>query len=109
LAHTTSMRQTDRTVAMVFKYYTVNESIEPNTPSEKAGLAAGDTIIAMNAQDLKKTPLPMAAMIQPGRRVVFRFKRNDSVREVTVMVAPRPVGNNEKLRVTVFGSEPATD
>ena len=106
VAYTTSIGQTDRTGAMVFKDYPVIESIEPNSPAEKAGLAAGDTIIAMNAQDLKKTPLPMAAMIQPGRRVIFRFKRNDAVREVTVTVAQRPVGNNEKLRVTVFGSEP---
>lgn len=109
VAYTTSIGQTDRTGAMVFKDYPVIESIEPNSPAEKAGLAAGDTIIAMNAQDLKKTPLPMAAMIQPGRRVIFRFKRNDAVREVTVTVAPRPVGNNEHLRVTVFGSEPAPE
>ncbi len=102
VAYTTSIGQTDRTGAMVFKDYPVIESIEPNSPAEKAGLAAGDTIIAMNAQDLRTTPLPMAAMIQPGRRVVFRFKRNDTVREVTVTVAPRPLGNNEKLRITMY-------
>lgn len=109
VAYTTSIGQTDRTGAMIFKDYPVIESIEPNSPAEKAGLAAGDTIIAMNAQDLKRTPLPMAAMIQPGRKVIFRFKRNDAVREVTVTVAPRPVGNNEKLRVTVFGTEQGPD
>src|SRR5207248_3165195 len=106
VAYTTSMAQMDRDGAMIFKDYPVIESIEPNSPAEKAGLATGDTIIAMNAQDLKKTPLPMAAMIQPGRKVIFRFKRNDAVREVTVTVAPRPVGNNEKFVMTVFGSEP---
>jgi serine protease Do len=109
VAYTTSIGQTDRSGAMVFKDYPVIESIEPNSPAEKAGLAAGDTIIAMNAQDLKKTPLPMAAMIQPGRKVIFRFKRNDTVREVTVTVARRPVGNNERFVVTVFGSEPAPE
>ena len=105
VAYTTSIGQTDRTGAMVFKDYPVIESIEPNSPAEKAGLAAGDTIIAMNAQDLKKSPLPMAAMIQPGRRVVFRFKRNDVVRDVTVTVAQRPAGNNEKYVITMFGTE----
>lgn len=109
VAYTTSMAQMDRDGAMIFKAYPVIESIEPNSPAEKAGLEAGDTIIAMNAQDLKKTPLPMAAMIQPGRKVIFRFKRNDTVREVTVTVAPRPVGNNERLRVTVYGSEAEPD
>jgi S1-C subfamily serine protease len=91
---------------MVFKDYPVIESIEPNSPAERAGLEAGDTIIAMNAQDLKKSPLPMAAMIQPGRRVVFRFKRADRVRDVTVTVAQRPLGTSEKLVVTMFDPEP---
>lgn len=105
VAYTTGIGQTDRTGAMVFKDYPVIESIEPNSPAERAGLEAGDTIIAMNAQDLRKSPLPMAAMIQPGRRVVFRFKRDDKFREVTVTVAPRPTGTSEKLVVTMF--EPA--
>lgn len=101
VAYTTGIGQTDRTGAMVFKDYPVIESIEPNSPAERAGLEAGDTIIAMNAQDLKKSPLPMAAMIQPGRRVVFRFKRDDAVREVTVTVAPRPAGTSEKYVLTM--------
>ena len=106
VVYTTSIGEPDRTGAMVFRDYPVIESIEPNSPAEKAGLTAGDTIIAMNAQDLKKTPLPMAAMIQPGRRVVFRYKRNDAVRDVTVTVAPRPVGNDAKYVITMFGREP---
>jgi serine protease Do len=107
VAYTTGIGQTDRSGAMVFNEYPVIESIEPNSPAERAGLEAGDTIIAMNAQDLKKSPLPMAAMIQPGRRVVFRYKRGDRYRDVTVTVAQRPVGTSEKLVVTMFDPEPA--
>jgi len=107
VAYTTGIGQTDRTGAMVFKDYPVIESIEPNSPAERAGLEAGDTIIAMNAQDLKKSPLPMAAMIQPGRRVVFRFKRDEKFREVTITVAPRPTGTPETLVVTMFEPAPA--
>ena len=102
VAYTTGIGETDRTGAMIFKDYPVIESIEPSSPAERAGLEAGDTIIAMNAQDLKKSPLPMAAMIQPGRRVVFRFKRNDSVRETTVTVAPRPGGTSERVALRIM-------
>src|SRR6476620_3093195 len=102
VAYTTSIGQTDRNGAMVFKEYPVIESIEPGSPAERAGLEAGDTIIDMNAQDLKKSPLPMAAMIQPGRRVVFRFKRAESYREVTLTVAPRPAGTSEKYVLTMI-------
>ena len=102
VAYTTGIGQTDRNGAMVFSDYPVIESIEPNSPAERAGLEAGDTIIAMNAQDLRRSPLPMAAMVQPGRRIVFRFKRNDAVREVTVTVVPRPSGMSEKLALTII-------
>lgn len=104
VAYTTGIGQTDRSGAMVFNDYPVIESIEPGSPAERAGLEAGDTIIAMNAQDLKKSPLPMAAMIQPGRRVVFRFKRNDSLREATVTVAPRPGGTSERVALRIIES-----
>jgi len=101
VVYTTGVGTSDHTGAMVFRDYPVIESIEPNSPAERAGLSAGDTIIAMNAQDLKKSPLPMAAMIQPGRRVIFRFRRDDTYHEVTVTVAPRPAGSPEKYVLTL--------
>jgi len=101
VAYTTS-GQTDRGGQLVFDDYPVIESIEPGSPAEKAGLAAGDTILAMNSQDLRRSPVPIASMIQPGQKIVFRFKRNDSVREVTLTVAPRPSGTSETLRLTLI-------
>jgi S1-C subfamily serine protease len=106
VAYTTGVGTTDRNGAMVFTDYPVIESIEPNSPAEKAGLVAGDTILAMNSQDLRKSPLPMAAMIQPGKRIVFRFRRN-SVREVALTVAPRPSGTVATTEFTIFGPMPA--
>lgn len=102
VAYTTGVGQTDRSGALVFNDYPVIESIEPSSPAERAGLETGDTILAMNAQDLKRSPLPMAAMVQPGRRIVFRFKRNDTVREVTLTVVPRPRGTSQTLVVMML-------
>jgi len=101
VAYTTS-GQTDRGGRLVFDDYPVIESIEPSSPAEKAGLAAGDTILAMNSQDLRRSPVPMASMIQPGQKIVFRFKRNDSIREVTVTVVPRPSGTSESIVLTMI-------
>lgn len=106
VAYTTGVGTTDRNGAMIFTDYPVIESIEPSSPAERAGLVAGDTILAMNSQDLRKTPLPMAAMIQPGRKIVFRFRRN-AVREVTLTVAPRPTGTRETFAVTIIGPAPS--
>jgi serine protease Do len=102
VAYTTGVGQTDRSGALVFSDYPVIESIEPNSPAERAGLEAGDTILAMNSQDLRRSPLPTAAMIQPGRKIVVRFKRNDRVREVTLTVVPRPSGTSERLQLTLI-------
>lgn len=98
----TTSGQTDRGGRLVFDDYPVIESIEPTSPAEKAGLVAGDTILAMNSQDLRRSPVPIASMIQPGQRIVFRFKRNDSIREVTLTVAPRPSGTSGSIVLTMI-------
>jgi hypothetical protein len=59
----------------------------------------------MNAQDLRRSPLPMAAMIQPGKRIVFRFRRN-AVREVALTVAQRPRDRAAVTEFTVYGPAP---
>lgn len=104
VAYTTSIGQTDQNGNMVFSDYPVIESIEPSSPAEKAGLQAGDKILAINSQDLKKNPLP-GNILQPGRKLVFRFRRNDEMREVALTVAPRPAGTAEKIRLTIFGPD----
>jgi membrane-associated protease RseP (regulator of RpoE activity) len=105
VAYTTGVGTTDSNGAMIFADYPVIESIEPNSPAEKAGLVAGDTILAMNAQDLRKSPLPVSTMIQPGKRIVFRFRRN-KVREVALTVAQRPSGSREITEWTLMGPGP---
>src|SRR5512141_2840670 len=106
VAYTTSIGQPDRDGMLVFTHYPVIESIEPNSPAERAGLEAGDTILAMNAQDLKRRPLPMAAMIQPGQRVTFRYKRDGVIRDAIVTVAPRPRGASATTVITMYEPRP---
>lgn len=106
VAYTTGVGTTDRNGAMIFTDYPVIESIEPNSPAERAGLLAGDTILAMNAQDLRRSPLPVATMIQPGRKILVRFRRN-ALREVTLIVAQRPSGTSESVALTIIGPGPS--
>ncbi|HUQ20631.1 MAG TPA: PDZ domain-containing protein [Gemmatimonadaceae bacterium] len=103
VAYTTGAGEMNRDGMLVFSDYPVIESIEPNSPAERAGLQAGDRILAMNSQDLKRSPLPITSMIQPGRKIVFLYKRNDDVRKTTVTVVERPEGSAPTLRVTVTG------
>ncbi len=102
VAYTTGNGQMNREGVIVFSDYPVIESVEPNSPAERAGLTAGDTILAMNSQDLRRSPLPMASMVQPGKRIVFRYRRNDVVREATVTVGQRPEGSERRFVLTII-------
>lgn len=97
IAYTTGIGQTDRLGAMVFHDYPVIESIEPGSPAERAGLQSGDVIIALDAQDLRRDPVPVRSMLEPGRKIVFRYRRNDVAMTSTVVVAPRPTGTSERV------------
>lgn len=101
VAYTTGNGQMNREGVIVFSDYPVIESVEPNSPADRAGLSAGDTILAMNSQDLRRSPLPMASMVQPGKRIVFRYRRNDVVREATVTVGTLPEGSRRTFVLTI--------
>jgi S1-C subfamily serine protease len=101
VAYTTSVGQTDQNGNMIFSDYPVIETIEPGSPAEKAGLQKGDKILAINAQDLKANPLP-GNILQPGRKLVFRYIRNNLTQNARVTVMPRPAGTAEKIAWTIF-------
>ena len=106
LVITSGIGQTDRTGSMVFTDYPVIESVEPGSPAERAGLLAGDIVMTINSQDLRKNPVPRSAMLEPGQKVVFRFKRNDTMKTATIVVEPRPEGNPQYTTLSIIGPVP---
>src|SRR5665647_1218065 len=106
---TTGIGQTDRGGSMVFSDYPIIESIEPGSPAERAGLATGDIILSINSQDLRKNPVPPSAMLEPGQKVLFRYKRNDVMKTVSILVEPRPAGNPQTLALSLIGPAPGAD
>ncbi|MEO5903643.1 MAG: PDZ domain-containing protein [Gemmatimonadaceae bacterium] len=103
---TTGIGQTDRNGSMIFNDYPVIESIEPGSPAERAGLLAGDLIVSINSQDMKKNPVPPRAMLEPGQRVLFRYRRNHAIKSTSVLIEPRPAGNPQTLALSIIGSVP---
>jgi len=108
IAYTTGIGQPDRSGNVIFSDYPVIESIEPGSPAERAGLQAGDLIISLNAQDLKRNPMPARRMLEPGSRIVFRFKRDDVAKTSTLVVAPRPSGTTQSVAFTFIQPVPRT-
>lgn len=103
---TTGIGQTDRNGSMVFDDYPVIESIEPGSPAERAGLLAGDLILSINSQDMRKNPVPPRAMLEPGQKVLFKYRRNDAIKSTSVLIEPRPAGNPQTLALSIIGSVP---
>jgi len=103
---TTGIGQTTSAGAMVFHDYPVIESIDPGSPAERAGLQAGDVVISLNSQDLKKNPIPMSSMLVPGNRIVFRYRRNDVTKSSTITVAERPLGTSGHVALSIIGPAP---
>jgi len=70
--------------------YPVVEAVDPGSPAERAGLSAGDTIIAFNGRDVRAGMVDYSALLAPGATVRVGTRREGRVREATVRVATRP-------------------
>ena len=103
---TTGIGQTDRNGSMIFNDYPVIESIEPGSPAERAGLQAGDLIMSINSQDMRKNPVPPRAMLEPGQKVLFRYRRSDEVKTLSLLIEKRPAQNPQTLQLSIIGPVP---
>lgn len=73
-------------------YFSANPkivSVEPGSPAQRAGLEADDQVVAIAGNDVTK-PVPLAALLKPGARVVVRVERGGQRKDVTVTVGKRP-------------------
>ncbi len=67
--------------------YPVVEAVDPGSPAERAGLSAGDTIIAFNGRDVRVGMVDYSALLAPDANVRVRTRRDGRTRETTVRVA----------------------
>jgi hypothetical protein len=66
------------------------ESVVAGGPAERAGLARGDTLLSMNGQEMLGREVRVEPLLQPGTTITFRTRRAGRVRDVPVLVEPRP-------------------
>ena len=55
------------------------ESVEPGSNAQKAGLARGDMLLAMNGHALTGLPSGQLAGMRPGQAVKFRVRRGREI------------------------------
>jgi S1-C subfamily serine protease len=88
--------------------YPVVVSVEPDSPAERAGLVAGDTIVAYNAKDLKQWgEVPLDRLLHPGDTLRVGLRREGRSVVLPVVVGQVPANRRMGFSYVVFGPEGA--
>ena len=79
-------------------------SVEPGSPAARAGLLAGDQLIAIDGVDLRRSEFDTRELL-PGRTLPVRISRDGQARDLRVTIAPRPrtFVSGVTMRVTTEG------
>jgi S1-C subfamily serine protease len=74
--------------------------VEPGSPAQAAGIAAGDTIVDVSGTDARNSDemIAMLRELKPGQRITVRYRRN-GVRDVQVKSAAMPRRYADQARV----------
>jgi serine protease Do len=93
--------ETDSEGNLVYGDYPVVVTVDPGSPAARAGIVAGDTIIAFNDRDLRRFAFPIRAMIQPGKPFIVRARRAKKDIDFKLIVAERPADHREMVELTM--------
>lgn len=69
--------------------YPMVETVDVGSPAARAGLAAGDTLLAYNGRDVMQLAVNYPELIAAGSTLRVRIRRGGKAREVPVNVAAR--------------------
>lgn len=85
--------------------YPVVETVDAGSPASRAGVLAGDTVLAYNGRDLEQRAVNYQRMLVPGETVRMRVKRGAKAREIPVAVVARSA---ERQIVLMFRPDETT-
>ena len=87
-------------------------AIESNSPASRAGVRAGDSLVAYNGLDVRSQAINMTHLLEPGREVTVRLRREGESREFTMVVEKASSSMLAERRADVarmMASTPAAD
>ncbi len=86
--------------------YPVIEAVDPGSPAERAGLQAGDTIVAFNGQDVRSGMVDYTSLLTPNATVRVRTRRDGRTRDFSLRVASRPAPSPVRAYARVQSAMP---
>ena len=75
-------------------------SVTPGSPAFRAGLAVGDTVLAINQRDGRIVAQELSKMLRPGDTLYFRVRRSEGIRVIPVRVEHRVVAGTFAVRAS---------
>lgn len=66
-------------------------SVEPGSPADRAGIQAGDTILAYDNEDVNGRTISLTRMLRPGNRVTVKIRRGRDTYDIPVTVARKTI------------------
>lgn len=70
--------------------YPIIESVEPESPAEKAGIESRDVLIAIDGGDVTKVPVSFSDILIPGRHVTMKVRHGRTTVDRMIVVEKRP-------------------
>ncbi len=64
--------------------------VDASSPAERAGVLVGDTLMALNGDDVREHEIAFGKLLIPNKRVTMRVRRDGSPRDLVVTVAEAP-------------------
>lgn len=80
----------DNKAVMRFSDYPTVEAVDPGSPAERAGIRAGDHLLALGGHDVTEGTDSFSELLRPGARLAVKVKRGDATKNLTVVVGKRP-------------------
>ncbi len=73
-----------------FRAYPSIESVEPNSPAERAGVQRGDILLSLDGRDLRDAEVVFGELLKPGARLALKLKRGVDTKTLSVLIEPSP-------------------
>ena len=83
-----------------FEYPTVL-GVDPNSPAAKIGVRFGDMLVAYDGVDLRRNAINLTRLLEPGRSLAVRLRRDGETKDLTVVVEKAPPSVEAERNVAV--------
>lgn len=92
-ASTNDVQQEGGKMLIRFDGYPTIESVDPDSPAERAGVESGDKLLALNGKDVTVGSEPFSTLLKPGTRLRLSVRRGSDTKHLIALISKRPASS----------------